>query len=249
MSQSQPPKPNSGNAAPATPPSAPRPATQPPAQIQFFVARSGNNDGPYSLQQLNALVASDAVKASDLVWYEGATGWTPVNQISGVKVPPSPVTPPIPPMPGGVLQPQSSPQSTTLPQEETTIFEITPSILPDIILGFVTCFALLPWRYLTVLSCKYRLTTERLSVSAGIIGKSTQELEIYRVRDVTVELPFINRMLGLGTVVVHASDSSSPRIELIAVPDAERVKEQIRMAARAAKKAEGVRSVEYLPPS
>ena len=140
-------------------------------------------------------------------------------------------------------------------QEETTIFETAPSILPDVILNLVTfglCgfgVVILPWRYLTVLSCKYRLTTERLIVTAGVIGKQSQELEIYRVRDVTVELPLINRMLGLGTVVVHASDSSSPRVELVAVPDAERVKEQIRQAARAARKAEGVRSVEYLPPS
>ena len=154
--------------------------------------------------------------------------------------------------------PPSPPQQRVpVPEEvgETTIFEISPSILPDVILNGLTGFLcglglfILPWRYLTVLSCKYRLTTERLIITAGIMGKSSQELEIYRVKDVSVELPFITRMLGLGTVIVHASDASSPRIELVAVPDAERVKEQIRQAARASRKAEGVRSVEYLPPS
>ena len=251
MSQNQPPSPNSGgnSSPPRTPPPTPT-----PAPVQFFVARSGTNDGPYSLQQLKAHVASGVVKSGDLVWYEGAAGWMPVNQISGVNVPPSPpATPSAQPMP--VATPQAPAQGAPASNqtvEETTIFEVSPSILPDIILGCVTFglwFFMLPWRYLNVLSCKYRLTTERLIVTAGVIGKQSQELEIYRVRDITVELPLITRMLGLGTVVVHASDSSSPRVELVAVPDAERVKEQIRQAARAAKKSEGVRSVEYMPPS
>lgn len=233
MPQTPPPQPhNSGNPSSTTPNGIP---PTPPAQIQFFVARSGNNDGPYSLQQLNAQVASGAVKSNDLVWYEGAAGWMPVGQISGISAP------------------QKITSAPSLePQDETTIFEVTPSILPDLILCVLTCglwLCILPWRYLTVLSCKYRLTTERLIITAGVIGKSSQELEIYRVKDVTVDLPLVGRMMGLGTVIVAANDSSSPRVELIAVSDAERVKEQIRQASRAARKAEGVRSVEYMPPS
>jgi len=99
--------------------------------------------------------------------------------------------------------------------------------------------------WLTVKSADYRLTNERLFLRRGIIARNVDELELYRVRDVTFTQGLLQRIMGVGNVNVTSTDASTPVLTLRGVGAPEQIKEAIRTASRASRKAEGVRVAEY----
>jgi hypothetical protein len=68
--------------------------------MTLFVTKNGKQLGPYSLEQVQNLVADGTLVASDWAWYEGLTEWVPISQIPGFVLPittfgvPPPSTPP-----------------------------------------------------------------------------------------------------------------------------------------------------------
>ena len=85
----------------------------------------------------------------------------------------------------------------------------------------------------------FELTTERLITERGILSKTKDTLELYRVRDLQVTQPFWIRLFGLENIHLMTADTSSPRIILdcvakdLALPDKFRVQvEATRMAKR-----------------
>ena len=101
--------------------------------------------------------------------------------------------------------------------------------------------------WIRVKSCGYRLTTQRLFVRRGWLAQHVDELELYRVKDVTVEQGFLQRLLGYGTITVFADDDSTPETALIRISSPMKIKEMIRTQYRAARRREGVRPTEFMP--
>ena len=73
-------------------------------------------------------------------------------------------------------------------------------------------------RYLQTKNKVYELTSERLKITEGVFNKSTESLELYRVKDIEVRQPFLSRMLGMEDINVTTSDASSPFLLLDAMP-------------------------------
>lgn len=72
---------------------------------QWYVSRSGTQDGPFSSSQLKELAVTKKLKPDDLVWMEGMAEWAQASNVKGL-FPPSP--PPIPPTgvsPPSVIRP------------------------------------------------------------------------------------------------------------------------------------------------
>lgn len=148
------------------------------------------------------------------------------------------------------LPPQGTAPSPGVQDEETTIWEGGPSLAAyagSIALGLV----LLPlfgaglqvwfgagiaWK-----SAAYKLTSQRLFVRRGLVSRTVQELELYRVTDVAFSQGLLARLFGIGTVSVVANDPTTPRLAMPGVASPESVKETIRTAYRRARRAEGVR--------
>jgi uncharacterized membrane protein YdbT with pleckstrin-like domain len=142
------------------------------------------------------------------------------------------------------------------PEEEQPIFELNPSaraflgsifwgivLLPVVGLGLLLLLRV--W-YL-VASTRYRLTTQRLFVQKGLIAKQLEEIELFRVKDVTVSQGFIQRLLGVGTVIVLSTDDTTPQLELAGIRKPVAVKETLRGAFRTARQREGMRMAEFIP--
>ena len=53
----------------------------------IHVNRSGEQFGPYTIEDLNAYLAQGSILPSDQAWYEGAAGWMPMDQVPGVVLP------------------------------------------------------------------------------------------------------------------------------------------------------------------
>ena len=138
---------------------------------------------------------------------------------------------------------------------ETDVFDIKPSakaflgeaIWGVVLIPFIIGLILLLHVWLKTKSLSYRLTTQRLFVRKGLISKRVEEIELFRVKDVTVNQGIIQRMLGFGTIIVLSSDDSTPKVVLMGVPKPNDVKEEIRTHYRAARKREKVRATEFIP--
>ncbi|MCF7788689.1 MAG: PH domain-containing protein [Prosthecobacter sp.] len=78
----------------------------------------------------------------------------------------------------------------------------------------------------------YELTTQRLRIRAGILNKKVDELELFRVRDYTMEQPFLLRMVGLGNLTMITSDATTPTVVMRAIPGVENVREKLRNAVQ-----------------
>jgi uncharacterized membrane protein YdbT with pleckstrin-like domain len=88
------------------------------------------------------------------------------------------------------------------------------------------------------------LTTERLRVVRGILSRSTEEVELMRIRDVAYEQSLAQRALGIGTVTLVGTDMTSPEVVLHDIEDPEEVKEMIRQAVRDQRRRNRVRQIE-----
>lgn len=146
-------------------------------------------------------------------------------------------------------------QTPPTPAEERPIFELQPAaraylgsifwgiVLLPIVIGL---FLLLRVWYRTK-AVRYRLTTQRLFVQTGLVAKKLEEIELFRVKDVTLSQGFLQRLLGVGTVVVLSSDDTTPRLELAGIRQPMETKETIRNAYRTSRQREGLRMGEYIP--
>jgi uncharacterized membrane protein YdbT with pleckstrin-like domain len=79
---------------------------------------------------------------------------------------------------------------------------------------------------------RWILTTQRLRIVRGILSRSTEEIELVRVRDVSSEQSLAQRALGIGSVSVVGTDATAPVVVLHDIEDPENVKEIIRHAVQ-----------------
>src|SRR5689334_6852496 len=52
------------------------------------------------------------------------------------------------------------------------------------------------WRWLENMASKFDLTEERLIIRRGLIAKSLDEIELYRIKDVRINFSLINQIAG-----------------------------------------------------
>ena len=100
--------------------------------------------------------------------------------------------------------------------------------------------------WIGVKATSYRLTTQRLFVRCGWLGKHVNELELYRVKDVLMDQGAFQRLLGYGTVTVLSADDSTPEVDLARISSPGKIKELIRTEYRAARQREGVHPTEFM---
>lgn len=111
---------------------------------------------------------------------------------------------------------------------------------------FLLCLLLIPipvaiWKWLETRNTLYTLTDQRLKFTRGVFSKTTEDLELYRVRDTKFEQSFFERMVGLGAIDLYSTDETSPTIRLPYIADAEAVREKIRALVEARRDAKRVR--------
>jgi membrane protein YdbS with pleckstrin-like domain len=99
-------------------------------------------------------------------------------------------------------------------------------------------------RWLLTRSTRYELTTQRLRKTSGILTRQLDELELYRVKDSTLEQPLWLRPFGLGNVTVLSSDATLPLVQIRAVNDAYDMREKLRVAVESERDRKRVREME-----
>ncbi len=70
----------------------------------------------------------------------------------------------------------------------------------------------------------YTLTNDKLLIESGFLSKKEEEIRLYRILDITLNLPIGQRIFGVGTIHCCTADKSSPEIDIEKIKDASRVK-------------------------
>lgn len=93
---------------------------------------------------------------------------------------------------------------------------------------------------------KYRLTEDRLFCEMGWLNLREEEILLYRVRDLELRMSLGQRLFGVGSVVVHSSDKTTPALELRSVKRPRQVKEQLHQLVEKRKEERRLRPVEMM---
>jgi membrane protein YdbS with pleckstrin-like domain len=134
------------------------------------------------------------------------------------------------------------------PTEETRVWEGRPSQWTNMV-PFLLCLLVVPipyaiYRWLAVKCTTYTLSTQRLRIAHGILSRHFDNLELYRVRDLTVAQPFLLRMAGLGNIALVTSDSTTPVVVLPAIASPLEVHDIIRDEVQRMRRERGVRELD-----
>ena len=93
---------------------------------------------------------------------------------------------------------------------------------------------------------RYRLSGDRLFCETGFFNIKSDEVLLYRVRDLQLNMTLGQRIFGVGTVCVVSSDKSIPHLDLKNVKRPREVKELIHQNVEAAKDKRRMRTTELV---
>ncbi|KAF1026593.1 MAG: hypothetical protein GAK29_01212 [Acinetobacter bereziniae] len=87
--------------------------------MQIYLARNNQQAGPYSIEQLNQMLASQQVLLTDLAWHQGMPEWKALGELTQGKLVYEPV---------GYIEPTAfSPEHTTQPNQTITNIKVEKS--------------------------------------------------------------------------------------------------------------------------
>ena len=93
---------------------------------------------------------------------------------------------------------------------------------------------------------RYRLSEDRIFVEKGFLNIHVEEVLLYRVRDLELQLKLTQRIFGVGTVCVHSSDKTAPDLYLLNVKHPREVKELIFRQVEESKEQRRMRTMEFV---
>ena len=243
----------------------------------FYVNLNNATYGPYTELQVRQMAASGQVHGGTLVYEQGGNQqWVPASQFPSLfKSPPgsgppapNPVVTSIPIAPGDVENTvwRGRPSTLTLldrffrPTVMAVIAMVAAgfglSYLPEdriglgatVMAGIVLVFLLwFAWQWILLKTISWTLTTERLCLEKGVLSRTTQNLELYRIKDIRLRRPFLMRLFRRGYVDFVTSDQTEKRdnVKLGAISRPDDLYAMMRKYVERQRQLKGVREVDY----
>ena len=140
-------------------------------------------------------------------------------------------------------------------ENKSLIWEARPSQLinlPSFILWSWTIIIPLI-QYIKTRFTIYQLFPQTIVLKTGILSQKIDNIELYRVRDYSIEKPFLLRIFGLGNIILITSDKSKGNVAfkgqkniiLNAIQDPENVYNQLRTLVESSRKRTDTREVDF----
>lgn len=107
-------------------------------------------------------------------------------------------------------------------------------------------FLLMGLRWLRNMGSAYEVTDQRLIVRRGLLMKSIDEIELYRIKDVRVDFSVINQLVDIGTITLTSTDRTTGDTNFVLrdVPAARTRREGLRKLVDRARQRRGVREID-----
>lgn len=80
----------------------------------------------------------------------------------------------------------------------------------------------LPWTF-TI----YSYDEERCYIKTGVLNQREDEVRLYRIQDLTVTRSLLQRIFGMGTILVNSSDKTMGDFEIKNIKNVMEVKEKL----------------------
>ena len=101
-------------------------------------------------------------------------------------------------------------------------------------------------KWLNNIAITYEITPDRLIIRRGIVNKSIDEIELYRVKNIRIDFSLINQWADIGTISILSSDETTRDAPLVIphVDAARRRREELRLLVDAARQKRRVREID-----
>ncbi len=116
---------------------------------------------------------------------------------------------------------------------------------PPTFAALILPFAYVLWKYLSVRTQIFDLTSERLRVTSGILNQKIDEIELYRVKDTQMIRSWWMRLTGLASIVLETSDRGMPTLTIPAVRGGLELREQLRKQVELVRDQKRVREMDF----
>jgi membrane protein YdbS with pleckstrin-like domain len=101
------------------------------------------------------------------------------------------------------------------------------------------------WTWIATRAESFELTTERLRLKKGVLNQVFDEVELYRVKDISHSRSALQRMFGLGTVALLTSDRGQENILIDSVRQSDELREHLRKQVEIIRDRKRVREVDF----
>lgn len=98
-----------------------------------------------------------------------------------------------------------------------------------------------PWSFTT-----YLLYDDRLTVKHGLLNVRTDVMMLYRILDISMEQTFVDKMFGVGSIILSSADRSSPKLRVASVKDPDRVMDILSDRVESIRDKKGIRPHEFI---
>lgn len=105
-----------------------------------------------------------------------------------------------------------------------------------ILAGFIVIF--IP--AVLVRRVRYRISNYRIDSERGLLSTNIDTLELWHVEDISFHQTILNRILGVGSIIILSHDDTTPRLELHGIPNARPLFETLKQRIIAVKRQRGV---------
>ncbi|MBE6991958.1 MAG: PH domain-containing protein [Ruminococcaceae bacterium] len=93
---------------------------------------------------------------------------------------------------------------------------------------------------------KYALSDDRIFLEKGLLNMNEEEVQLYRVRDISLSITLWQRIFGMGTITIQSNDKTHPTLEIKNVLHPREVKEMIHDQVETVRKERNVGVSELL---
>ena len=100
-------------------------------------------------------------------------------------------------------------------------------------------------RFLKTRYTKFEITDERIIEQIGVFSRTTDETELYRVKDIRIEEPFLLRIFSLSNIIIMTSDKTSPLITIKGVKNGKKITDYLRSKVEKRRDEKGVRETDF----
>jgi membrane protein YdbS with pleckstrin-like domain len=243
--------------------------------MSLLINKDGKQIGPYSLDAARALVLAGKLSPTDWAWPDGGDDWVLLKDIPGFTLaakPPPPTaavaTDRAASAPSFAVEEQELWSGHPSQILNLGIYIFWSALLLVTAAGLLFCVSDVNNRWLWIATIfgivaliaavnvgiayfhlraiRYVVSTQRVRIVSGLLGKEIQEIELFRVKDTMVHQTFFLRLFGLGTITILSGDEKQPRLVLAGVPGAIELREKIRAEVMTLRQRFGVREVDVM---
>lgn len=119
----------------------------------------------------------------------------------------------------------------------------------DIVLIFITMGL---WIFIPIIKIigltgkQYRVTTERIIIKEGIVSTSENEIEYYRIKNLSVTQSMMQKIFNIGNISIQSAGLQNANLEMTGIPNAYALREEMRTAVNNTRKDNNVRISENI---